>query len=280
MPSSQSRGAAGVINGILYVVGGATGSTNASTNPTGLLQTFDPSANSGLGAWSTATSMPTARELLSTGVLNGLLFAVGGYDITSTALHTVEAYNPASNTWTSEPPMPTARAGLQVGVVNGVLYAAGGQDPITGTFFTTNEAFTPSAPPNAPPDCSKAAASSSFLWPPNHKFVAESITGVTDTDSDTVTTTITAISQDEPVRESGTGGGNTCPDGTGLDSSAAQIRAERDGSGDGRVYRIVFTATDSAGNSCNGQVTICVPLTNGAGCVDGGPLFDSTGPCP
>jgi hypothetical protein len=62
------------------------------------------------------------------------------------------------------------------------------------------------------------------------------------------------------------------------------VRAERTGSkqvpGDGRVYHIGFTATDPAGASCSGTVTVCVPHDQGQGsaCVDGGPLYDSTAP--
>jgi N-acetylneuraminic acid mutarotase len=77
------------------------------------------------GAWTSMASMPTARGALAADVVNGMLYAVGGYN--GTALATVEAYDPASNTWTSNlPPMPTARYFLAAGVVNGTLYAVGG----------------------------------------------------------------------------------------------------------------------------------------------------------
>jgi hypothetical protein len=38
-----------------------------------------------------------------------------------------------------------------------------------------------------------------------------------------------------------------------------QVRAERSGLGDGRVYTISFTAKDPAGASCSGAVTVSVP---------------------
>ena len=49
---------------------------------------------------------------------------------------------------------------------------------------------------NTPPSCAGATAGGQ-IWPPNHKFVARSITGVTDADGDPVTVTITGITQDE-----------------------------------------------------------------------------------
>ena len=74
------------------------------------------------------------------------------------------------------------------------------------------------------------------------------------------------------------GAGTKSPDGLGVGDDTAQIRAERMGSGDGRVYHIDFTAEDVWGASCTGTVTVCVPHDRGAGrdCVDQGPSYDST----
>ncbi len=129
---------------------------------------------------------------------------------------------------------------------------------------------------NEAPDCSGAFASAGELWPPNHAYHDITVEGVTDPDGDTVTITITGIFQDESVN--GTGDGNTCPDGTGVGTSTASVRAERSGQGDGRVYHISYVASDGQGGECEGTVTVCVPHSQGGGggCVDQGPLFDST----
>ena len=127
-----------------------------------------------------------------------------------------------------------------------------------------------------PLDCSKAAPSVGQLWPPNHKFVPVTITGIIDPEPLPITTTITSIRQDEPTLEPGSG--NFCPDASGIGTSMAQLRAERDGQKDGRVYHIAFSAADSEGATCTGTVTVCVPhdQSNPVGCADEGPLFDST----
>jgi hypothetical protein len=124
---------------------------------------------------------------------------------------------------------------------------------------------------NAPPDCSRAAASPSFLWPPNGKFVPVSIVRVTDPDDDPLAITIKGILQDEPRTGKG-------PDATGIRMSTASVRAFRTGNGDGRVYHLTFTAMDPSGASCTGTVTVCVPRDQGRStCGDGGALVDSTG---
>jgi hypothetical protein len=133
---------------------------------------------------------------------------------------------------------------------------------------------------NSPPECDGAMAAPTDLWPPNHAFKAITIEGVTDADGDPVAVMIDSIDQDEAV--GGLAGPGTCPDGQGVGTDSAEIRAERNGSptepGDGRVYHIGFTATDPSGASCTGAVAVCVPHDRRRGyeCLDEGPLYDST----
>jgi hypothetical protein len=129
-------------------------------------------------------------------------------------------------------------------------------------------------PPNQPPDCPNARAVPGSLWPANHKMKTISIAGVMDPDGDVVTIEITGVRQDEPVK--GTGDGDTSPDAT---LKPLQVRAERAGSGNGRVYHVLFRATDGKGGVTNGEVTVCVPHDQGGGgCIDDGPRYDSTQP--
>lgn len=130
--------------------------------------------------------------------------------------------------------------------------------------------------PLPPPDCSMAAASAPQLWPPNHKFVSETVDGVTAVNGP-VTIDITSIFQDQAPNAKGSG--HTCPDGKGVGTPTAMVRAERSGGADdGRVYTIGFTATDQKGQTCSGAVTVCVSHDRGEdkSCVDHGALFDST----
>ena len=109
----------------------------------------------------------------------------------------------------------------------------------------------------------------------DHKLVPISILGVTDPDGDPVTLTITKITQDEPVL--GTGSGNTAPDGIGVGTATASVRAERAGSQHSRVYEISFTASDGKGGECIGSVLVAVPHDQSPNTtiVDDGQIYDS-----
>jgi hypothetical protein len=127
-------------------------------------------------------------------------------------------------------------------------------------------------------DCTNAAASQGVIWPPDHKMVPETIYGVTADPSliSSITIDITGIQQDEPVNARGSG--NTAPDGTGVGSNTAYVRAERGGPGTGRIYFISFSAADSIGDKCTGTVMAYVPHDQGQGFnpVDTGEKYDST----
>lgn len=141
----------------------------------------------------------------------------------------------------------------------------GAEGLLSITFTTT--------PGNVAPDCAAAFASPATLWPANGRLVPITISGVTDPDGDPLTLAVTGVRQDEALGRAGT------PDAVGIGTATAQIRSDRNGKGDGRVYHLTFTASDGQGGTCTGTVRVCVPHDQGRGrtCVDGGPLFNSAG---
>jgi hypothetical protein len=121
-----------------------------------------------------------------------------------------------------------------------------------------------------PPDCAGAYPGVAELWPPNRRMVAVEILGVTDPDGDPVAIEITRITQDEPVGHE--------PDGAGVGTPIARVRAERDGRGNGRVYELSFVAVDATGQSSEGRVVVRVlhdRRSKGGDPVDDGQLYDS-----
>jgi len=148
------------------------------------------------------------------------------------------------------------------------------------TFDFSDDRYNPSTTSgtlilNSPPDCSKAHSSIEFIWPPNGEFYSASVLGVTDPDGDPVTITINGIFQDELV--------GSQADAHILGVNLLDIRSERDGSGDGRVYHAFFTASDGRGGTCSSQVRIGItPHDQGVNldAIDGGPLYNSTVPSP
>ena len=131
---------------------------------------------------------------------------------------------------------------------------------------------------NRPPDCSTADGFTLNLWPPNHKLESIDIlksTNISDPDGDSVSIRVDDITQDEPVN--GLGSGDTSPDGFGIGSDVAKIRAERSGKGNGRVYEIIFTASDDRGGSCESSINVSVPKNKqGSLAIDDGQIYDST----
>ena len=117
LPSARaSAGAAAAVSGKLYVVGGLGASALAT------MDSYDPTTNS----WTTKTSMPTARTQPGVGVVNGIIYVIGGMTGSGTFLTTVEAYDPASDSWTTKASLPATRAAMGVAVVNGILYSIAG----------------------------------------------------------------------------------------------------------------------------------------------------------
>ena len=76
--------------------------------------------------WTRKADMPTPRWGLSTSVVNGKIYVIGGWDGVDKYLSTVEEYDPATDTWTRKADMPTARTWFSTNVVNGKIYAIGG----------------------------------------------------------------------------------------------------------------------------------------------------------
>ena len=131
---------------------------------------------------------------------------------------------------------------------------------------------------NAPPSCANLTASPRVLWPPNHKLRTVTVTGASDPDADPVTTTVVAVTQDEPVKDRGDG--NTSPDAVlGPASNQVRLRAERSGLGDGRVYRITVEVEDAFGLTCTTTLRVAVPHDQAHAPVDSAaPSFNSRTP--
>jgi Tol biopolymer transport system component len=126
---------------------------------------------------------------------------------------------------------------------------------------------------NRPPDCSGVAVSRPVLMTVNHKLVPITLDGATDPDGDAVTLSVDGVTQDEPVVGSGD---HTSPDAVDQGEGELRVRAERNPHGDGRVYRIAFTASDGRGGSCSDTATVSVPRKKRKPAVDSAPpSYDS-----
>ena len=125
------------------------------------------------------------------------------------------------------------------------------------------------------------------LWPPNHSYHTISVTDLVSSVTDSCNTSlgigsvvISQVTSDEI--ENGDGDGNTLNDIViAANCKSVQLRAERDGSGNGRVYTIKLRVTDANGNTGTATARVTVPKSqNGAPAVDDGPHYIVNSSCP
>ena len=91
------------------------------------------------------------------------------------------------------------------------------------------------------------------LWPPNHQMVDVGLSVIESDICDPSPVVTVAVYSDEDD-EDPTGDGDHTPDATEIGLETLQLRAERKGDGDGRVYLILATVQDECGNesyTCN-----------------------------
>lgn len=120
------------------------------------------------------------------------------------------------------------------------------------------------------------------LWPPNHAYVGFDLDacGVTVTDAcggalDVMDVgTIVSAWSDEAEDAKGGGDGSTLADIVLWDDGSFDLRAERTGGGNGRVYSVAFEVDDGAGNVSAAVCTVGVPHSqNGDAAIDDGPAY-------
>jgi hypothetical protein len=102
-----------------------------------------------------------------------------------------------------------------------------------------------------PPEIS-VGATPGLLWPPNHRRVIVHADLIASAPSGPVAVSLVSITSSEPDDAEGTGDGSTTGDVSGHLPGTADVdfklRAERAGSGNGRVYTVTYTATTTNGS--------------------------------
>jgi hypothetical protein len=127
------------------------------------------------------------------------------------------------------------------------------------------------------------------LFPPNHSYrtvtvsdmvISAGDTGDPNLDIDDVV--IAQVTSDELENAPGSTDGNTFNDILiAADCKSVQLRAERDGTLDGRVYTVTLKLTDASGNVTTATRQVTVRLSPGRGeAIDSGPVYTATGGCP
>jgi sugar lactone lactonase YvrE len=157
---------------------------------------------------------------------------------------------------------------------------------VSDGFHTTTTTRTVNVVDTTPPVITLNGQTPS-MWPPNHKYqtfrVTDFVTSVTDSCGTSLGVSAVVISQvtsDEPVNSGGDG--NTLGDIViAPGCTSVQLRVERAGGGNGRVYTITFRVADASGNNTTATARVTVPKSQGSGpAVDDGPHYTVVGSCP
>lgn len=109
----------------------------------------------------------------------------------------------------------------------------------------------------APPVISGVTPSQIVLSPPNHRMVPIAIAVEASDASGPVSCSVVSVFSNEPV--DGRGDGHTGADWRITGPLMVELRAERSGSGAGRIYTVAVSCRDAAGNAAVSQTTVTVP---------------------
>jgi len=97
------------------------------------------------------------------------------------------------------------------------------------------------------------------LWPANHDYVT--VNATLTPSGDVASTQLVSVSSSEP--DNSLGDGDQANDSVIVDNTTIQLRAERSGAGDGRVYTITYQATNTCGATTTATATVSVPHDKG-----------------
>jgi hypothetical protein len=123
------------------------------------------------------------------------------------------------------------------------------------------------------------------MWPPNHRYqtfqLTQFVTGASDNCGGVGINDVVIAKVTSDEIENGNGDGNTTNDIViAGDCKSVQLRSEREGNGNGRVYTITFKVTDTHGNVGTATARVVVPRNPGETAVDSGVSYTVNGTCP
>ena len=145
--------------------------------------------------------------------------------------------------------MPTVNLAMGTHTITLTVMDAGG--------LTSSDTVQVTVEDSTAPAIDSAAPNPTSLWPPNHKMVPVTVSVDVSDASGSASCQIVSVSSNEPVN--GNGDGNTAPDWEITGDLTVDLRAERSGNGNGRIYTISLECEDDAGNLSNTAVQVTVP---------------------
>lgn len=136
MPTPRSHMTVSAFGGKIYAIGGGVPPRTARSGEYhSLIEVYDTATN----RWAPAADLPTPRSVLSSSVIEGRIYVMGGVISRGPAssaeemlrtvrtVSVVEVYDPASGRWTRGRDLATPRGWFSTSTVNGKVYVVGGR---------------------------------------------------------------------------------------------------------------------------------------------------------
>jgi hypothetical protein len=120
------------------------------------------------------------------------------------------------------------------------------------------------------------------LWPTNKKYQSINVADLVSSAGDSCDLSVNLNSVVISKVTSDEGTSNSGDIIIAANCKSVQLRSDRDGTGDGRVYTITFRVRDSWGNTTTKTAQVTVPHDQGSGsnAVDSGAAYTINGSCP
>ncbi|MGN7413413.1 Kelch repeat-containing protein [Paenibacillus sp. SAF-068] len=128
LPAARTGAATAVVDGKIYVFGGAASNDQASTGvKMNTSFVYDPGTNK----WAQKANMPTSRAAVSAVAYEKKIYVIGGYYDSNNATYRtnkVEVYDTLTDSWETVSGLTIARSWSGVAILDGMIYVIGGAD--------------------------------------------------------------------------------------------------------------------------------------------------------
>jgi N-acetylneuraminic acid mutarotase len=150
MPTARYATAACVVDGRIYVSGGATkyGKLSGEWDCVPTVEVYDPATDT----WTQASDMPITRLWHTASVVDGKMYIIGGgnpelHQAGDELFPTIDVYDPGTDTWTTAADFPNPRSEHTAVVVDGKIYTIGGRHSGPGSsILPIVEEYDPALP--------------------------------------------------------------------------------------------------------------------------------------
>lgn len=119
MPTYRTEIAGDIIDGKIYVIGGAD---YQGIGVMDIVEIYDTENDE----WSKAAPLPYPLDHTAAITYDGKLYVIGGFLEDKVPTDKVLIYDPEQDEWTEGTPLPSPRGALTAEVINGTIYAVGG----------------------------------------------------------------------------------------------------------------------------------------------------------